>query len=307
VCSSDLSGERWCSLVRRLTSISAFILLWGLFCILEAKEVLAELTVRESVGIDRNLEYVEFELQLPLEEFSNDKLNILAIRKSDNLEIPCQITEFTSFKQQQISNVRIIFPVTLKAYQTDNYLIKSVDSAKKLKTDLLTSGDGFDKTIENDFYLADLSRSNQSEGKNHESGQLRELGLKLGFDVQLKRSENRMHWAPNFQNEQVEYYKTIAGWDRPETYEFKSGPYLVRSFRSDKAPEHDQILLSANYSFYAGLPYFKFYSSMEMTESLWLNLLRNDEMAMDSMFTHIAFERPNGEIIDVTFSEMPPN
>jgi len=46
---------------------------------------------------------------------------------------------------------------------------------------------------------------------------------------------------------------------------------------------------------------------MEMTESLWLNLLRNDEMAMDSMFTHIAFERPNGEIIDVTFSEMPPN
>jgi hypothetical protein len=45
---------------------------------------------------------------------------------------------------------------------------------------------------------------------------------------------------------------------------------------------------------------------MEMKEGVWLQLLRNDEMAMDSMFTHLAFKRPSGEIIDIPFSDMHP-
>ena len=40
-----------------------------------------------------------------------------------------------------------------------------------------------------------------------------------------------------------------------------------------------------------------------MVQDVWLELLRNDEMTMDSMFTHLAFQRPAGEIVDVAFSE----
>jgi hypothetical protein len=112
-----------------------------------------------------------------------------------------------------------------------------------------------------------------------------------------------MHWAPNFQNREYAGYKTIAGWDNPEMYLLGTGPYLIHTMRSDHAPRHPEILLSANYYFYAGLPYFKFQSSMEITENIWLFLLRNDEMTMDSLFTHVAFQRPNGKIEDLSFSE----
>ncbi|MBN2367236.1 MAG: hypothetical protein JXL67_13790, partial [Calditrichaeota bacterium] len=81
------------------------------------------------------------------------------------------------------------------------------------------------------------------------------------------------------------------------------GPYLVRTERQDKAPAHPEILLTASYDFYASKPYFIFYSEMEVIRDVWLSLLRNDEMTMDSLFTHVAFQRPDGEIVDLPFDK----
>jgi hypothetical protein len=125
----------------------------------------------------------------------------------------------------------------------------------------------------------------------------------MGFDQLLKNVEDRLHWAPNFKRPELEYYTTIAHWQLPKINEIRTGPYQISTLRQDLAPDHPEILLTARYRFYAGLPYFRFYSGMEMKDNVSLELLRNDEMAMDSMFTHMAFERPNGEIIDVSFSE----
>jgi hypothetical protein len=148
-----------------------------------------------------------------------------------------------------------------------------------------------------------LSKSDESRGKNHDAGHLRELLLKLGFNVRLFRTGNRMHWGPNFQKKEYVNYETISGWDNPKIYNLDTGPYLIHTLRSDLAPEHPEILLTANYYFYSGLPFFRFHSSMEMTKNVWLSLLRNDEMTMDSLFTHVAFQRPDGHIEDLAFSE----
>jgi hypothetical protein len=130
------------------------------------------------------------------------------------------------------------------------------------------------------------------------------LLVKCGINQLITNVEDRVHWAPNFDRPEIEWYTTIAHWDFPEKYHLEQGPYLVRTLRKDHAPEHPEIMLSASYSFYSGLPYFKFYSQMEVREGLWLQLLRNDEMAMDSMFTHLAFERPDGSVVDIPFSDM---
>ncbi|NIT55069.1 MAG: hypothetical protein GWN00_02120, partial [Aliifodinibius sp.] len=71
----------------------------------------------------------------------------------------------------------------------------------------------------------------------------------------------------------------------PAFYRFYHGPYVIQTIRQDAAPDHPEILLTASYEFYAGKPYFKFYSCMEMLKDVWLELLRNDEMTMDSLFT----------------------
>jgi len=275
----------------------------GICSSLSADEVIAELKISEQNGITRQLEYIEFEIQLPLSDPLDTNLNFVAERKINKQEIPCQVVENKFFKNQNIVQIRLIFPVSLEAYQTDTFLLKTITENSRVKSDLSYTGEGFELVIENNYYRADLTKSNQSEGKNHESGQMRELLLKMGFDVLLQRNTNRIHWAPNFQNQQVEYYKTIAGWECPENYRLIDGPYLIRTMRSDKAPEHPEILLSANYSFYANLPYFKFYSSMVFNQDLVLSLLRNDEMTMDSLFTHVAFRKESGKIVDLTFSE----
>jgi hypothetical protein len=125
----------------------------------------------------------------------------------------------------------------------------------------------------------------------------------MGFNQLLTNVEDRLHWAPNFKRPELEWYTTIAHWDSPSRYDLQKGPYLIQTIRQDSAPDHPEISLTAVYQFYNNLPYFKFYSEMQMVKDVWLELLRNDEMTMDSMFTHLAFQRPAGEIVDVAFSE----
>jgi len=42
---------------------------------------------------------------------------------------------------------------------------------------------------------------------------------------------------------------------------------------------------------------------MEMKQNVWLSLLRNDEMTMDSLFTNVAYQKKSGEVMDLTFGK----
>ena len=149
----------------------------------------------------------------------------------------------------------------------------------------------------------DLAKDETVEPKSHESGQIRELLIKGEVSQLLTNVEDRLHWAPNFKRPELQWYTTIAHWNAPKIYQVEKGSYQIRTIRQDHAPGHPEIKLTAVYEFYSKVPYFKFYSEMQMIDDVWLELLRNDEMTMDSMFTHLAFKRTAGDIIDVTFSE----
>jgi hypothetical protein len=263
---------------------------------------LGTIKVRENHGVSRNPEYVEITLQLPVDKIEFNNQTLTAADKLTGEKIPCQIFTNTGIAEPKISIITIIFPVSIKAHEERNFLLQTGDHLAFPDNKLSFTGENLEITVENDYYRADLTRSSQSEAKNHSSGQLSELLIKLNHNVALYRTENRMHWAPNFQKTDQEYYETIAGWENPQFYKFDDGPYLIRTERSDRAPDCPEINLTAVYSFYAGVPYFRFYSSMIVMENVWLKLLRNDEMTMDSLFTHVAFQRPGGEIEDLAFS-----
>lgn len=264
---------------------------------------LAKVVIREPNGLARSLEYIEFQFQLELADNNSNELNIIAEDIQNGEVISCQVFSKKVFKKENIISFHIVFPVSIGANERKIFLLKRVNMKTSVKTDLNYVGEGLDLVVENNYYSANLTKSNQNEAKSHDSGQLRELQIKMEFNQLLFRTENRMHWAPNFQKLGLEYYNTIAGWDKPKVYEFNEGPYLIYTHRKDKAPDHPEILLTANYSFYAGLPYFKFYSSLDIVEDITLFLLRNDEMTMDSLFTHIAYQNNSGQIIDFSFSE----
>ena len=265
--------------------------------------ILARIKIEEVHGLTRQLEYVELSLQIPLGKQENVSLQFVAENEQSGEKIPCQIIKQQSFEQENIVLLSLIFPVSIEANDQALFIVRSEQSRPVPQTDLSITGEGLDLIIDNNFYKADLTQSDQSEAKSHHSGQLRELMIKMGYDILLFRTENRMHWAPNFQKKGNDGYETIAGWEHPDYYKLNSGPYLILTERRDKAAAHEEILLTANYYFYAGLPYFRFFSSMEFMEDAWITLLRNDEMTMDSLFTHVAAERLNGEILDLSFAE----
>jgi hypothetical protein len=171
-----------------------------------------------------------------------------------------------------------------------------------IASDLKVSGEETELIVENDNYRADLTRKEVSEGKAHFSGQLNELYMKMGFDQLLLRSENRMHWAPNYSKRGEEDYHTIAGWDYPSHNKIYKGPYSVRTERVDVAPHLAEMILVATYQFYAKYPFFVFSSSIDLAQDVWLDLLRNDEMTMDTLFTHIAYQRHDTQIFDMPFA-----
>ncbi|MFZ0391907.1 MAG: hypothetical protein WAN36_15710 [Calditrichia bacterium] len=259
--------------------------------------MLAVVDVSEPAGLERKQEYVQVYLQVSIGDSA-----IIAVNQKSGKSVYSQIDK-QSIPEKGGEMLSILFPVTLKANEQQRWLLQTAAGQKSPQTDLSLTGSGFDLQINNKYYRADLSKSGDSEAKSHNSGQLRELLIKMGFNRLLFRTENRLHWGPNFQKPELEYYTTISGWEDPGYYRVKRGPYRVRTERQDLAPSHPEILLTAAYDFYAGKPWFIFYSEMEMQKDVELELLRNDEMTMDSMFTHVAFERPGGEIVNVKFSE----
>jgi len=264
---------------------------------------LAEIVIRETTGLSRTLEYVEFQMQLELTDKINNDLKLVAEDIQDGSQVSCQVYNKKVVNKENIFSFQVVFPISITANEKKIFLLKRVNGGKKIITDLTYSGEGLDLVIENNYYSANLSKNDQSEAKSHDAGQLNDLLIKMDFDQLLFRTENRMHWAPSFQKQGVEYYNTSSGWDNPKHYIFESGPYLISTQRKDLAPEHPEILLTCNYYFYAGLPYFRFYSAMNIIKDVNLTLLRNDEMTMDSLFTHIAYLNNSGSIVDLPFSE----
>lgn len=266
---------------------------------------LARVALTEPFGLARTLEYVEFELQTDA-DFSKTNKALVAVNEASGESIPCQIFNQREFGKDGLRSCSIIFPVSMQGHETKTLLLKvrqSQDVDRQSASDLAMTGAGLELRVANKYFVADLTRSDQAEPKSHASGQLRELLIKMGFDQLLTNAEDRVHWAPNFKRPELEFYTTIAHWEKPALNLIEQGPHLVRTVRQDLAPDHPEILLTAVYKFYANVPYFKFYSGMEMVTDLWLELLRNDEMTTDSMFSHVAFERPTGEIVDLRLDE----
>ncbi|MBN2366808.1 MAG: hypothetical protein EH225_12935, partial [Calditrichaeota bacterium] len=207
---------------------------------------MARVKIAETAGINREGEYVQVSLQTDVKTS-----DIVAVNERTGESIYCQTDTESISNLVEKDLLHIVFPVSVEAGGERSYILVPSSDGTPPETDLSVSGEGLELIIENEYYRADLTRSAQTEAKNHASGQLRELINKVDFEQVLYRTENRMHWAPNFQKANLRYYTTIAGWDNPVLYRLKKGPYLVRTERQDKAPAHPEILLTASYDFYA--------------------------------------------------------
>ena len=282
--------------------MNKYFLLLILYGNLLSNDHVASVLIYEPEGLDRSYEYVEIEIPNCLIISEN---NLLAVNKTNHDTIACQVAKRVDIFNGNLCNT-IIFPVDISAFDSLSYDIIVSDynnDSKRKPYNIKLTGKKTEIVVENDFYIADLRADEKDEEKSYHSGQLTDLTIKFGFNKLFTNRDDRIHWAPNFKRPEIEYYKTIAHWNHPKEQWNNIGDYVIRTWRKDKAPYHPEIMLSAEYSFFAGKPYFLFNSSMEFVKDVMLEWLRNDEMTMDTMFTHLAFKRKTGEIIDIPIAE----
>ncbi len=181
---------------------------------------------------------------------------------------------------------RVLF-VTIGANQSkvvDTGSLQPKERLRRKQTDPV----GFQ--IENSAYWADLSKR-MVAGKEEDSGTLRGLLFKR-FGVLLERTQNRMHWAPSFQRTGARGYTSIAMWTPVQKVERTEAPGAFTFTREGFHASYPEIALWAEYRFFAHVPYFLFRSTMTITSPIEIFWLRNQEMTMDDLFTHVAWPGP---------------
>ncbi len=244
------------------------------------------ISVSETRGLDRETEYVS--AQIPLEFLQKDSEILIATDVQSGKSIPVQILD--TIQNQSKSALKILFPVVVKAYEMRNFQLQSTDKIHAdIPSKIQFSKDGM--SIENKTYKAFFSIDQDERG-----GQINGIVLKDFNDKLLKRGHISMHWAPNFSKSSSEIYFNFEDLSSSSRNDITRGIYRIvknRSGTTDSVPEID---LKGKYTFYSELPYFDFESTMEMNQDVELDLLRNDEMTLDSLFTHVVYQNKEGDI-----------
>ena len=259
--------------------------------------VLLKIKVEETEGLERPLEYIA--INLPRLKLSQKDYQLYAYSGNSNVKIPVQIvgSQLNNMGNQEMHGV---LPISIGGHETKEYFIKA-EPGKELErdTDFIVQGSHLDLIVENKHYIASLKEYIGHKHQKFGSGHLGSLTLREFDDVVLARKNPnlKIHWAPNFSKEYLNY-KTMAHLNSPDSvFVSTKGPFYFSLFRSGRIEGYEKILLKGKYKFYAGLPYLIFESEILFTEDDSLNLLRNDEMTMDSLFTHLAFPKAGGTTI----------
>ena len=265
-----------------LMTISIFVSLWS------CNEVSNKIVFEEKAGVTRNLEYVTISLAQHNEEvlFLEDVANGSIIRG-----------EKLNHDKSAIDLSTYIFPMSIKAYEKKTFAVTSPNQKSETQK-LRVTGKDVSIKIENDFFIADFNTNKSKEENGLFPGQLAGIFIKKK-NVLIKRGHINMHWAPNFQKEGLDY-KTIGHVNSNRAKITQKNSYLLEMIKTGKVRNYEEIDLYGRYNFFNGLPYFIYNSTMSFNKDVELMLLRNDEMTMDSLYTHLIFPDSKGNL-----SEMP--
>ncbi len=238
-----------------------------------------KIVFKETAGVDRSLEYVEIRIN-----HQNRSRLFLQDVLSGDLLVGEKLNDRTSEKDTS----SYIFPISIRANQTKTFAIVDTGEMSPDKT-LKLEGEGVAVQIENEYFVADFNVTPLKRERGLHPGQLGGIFIKKN-GVLLQRSHIDMHWSPNFQKEDVDY-KTMGHLDADNAKIVQRNSYMVQLEKSGAVSGYEEIDLFGAYTFFSELPYFLFTSTMTFNQNVALFLLRNDEMTMDSLFTHLVYPK----------------
>lgn len=246
------------------------------------KEPVKTVQVSETKGIDRPLEYIEVQWISQNPPTTSQGFSI-----SDGISVrQGQVLSLDTLEDNRYQ-YRAIFPISLGANQSKTYEILAKTS-QPAEDSLIITGTGLALKVANKYFEADLTSNSIDTALTYGPGQVRALMMKNHTNQVLKRTALNMHWSPNFRST-GRAYRTSSHLKNPDSTYILQGPLKTVVYQEGKVDDYPEIRLSITYEFYAGVPYFIYSSEVYMLKDVELFLLRNDEMTMDSLFTHIVY------------------
>ena len=264
----------------------AVLLSWLLLSSCGDPESYARISVSETNGLPRELEYVTAEIPLPTELQPSQVL--VATNGETGESVSVQVLDTVGNEGK--STLKIMFPVSVGANSAKTFdLVASEKIHDDGALDIRISDDA--SSVENQTYKATFSMEDDRRG-----GQINGIFLKNFDNQMLERGHIAMHWAPNFSKTNGNGYFNMEDFPLSSENTIETGLYQIKKDRSGRTDTIPEIYVEGKYTFLAGLPYFFFESTMTVEQEVSLKLLRNDEMTMDSLFTHVAYPRKDGMV-----------
>ena len=270
------------------------------------------LVLHERAGLDRSKEPVEFSLAARAENCGDleRELRIYAFDPAhlELTEVDCQTfnaqefpgtppgTSNENYLQHPSRSVNVVFLATVAARASKVYLAfydnPGAPRPTPASTDLAVTGPALGATVENQYYKVKL---------HDKCGQIASFELKGRKEKPVPLLTNSyslaVHWNPDSFTDNGKWGHTFA-WDPPEkTVVTTRGPIMFRITNSGRMPDYTpQIWASVSYSFYAGTPYVKSSTVMEVRDPVNISAIRNGEIVLDThLVTHLVWEEKSGE------------
>lgn len=191
----------------------------------------------------------------------------------------------------------LCFLADLEAKEKATYLVfynNPSASPPAIETDLIISGEGLGKTIENSHYRIVL---------DEKSGMITEIveketGLKLEHKLE---TNGAIHWNPGTYSP-PHAWSHASDWEEPDFTEV-AGPLFYSLHRAAPLPHLQDVLVSIDYFFYKNSPVILMESTMQITKDLFVKALRSGEVVFNKeVFDKAAYQTIRGKVHTIDFA-----
>ena len=240
--------------------------------------------LEEKAGIKRNAEPVEVLLAFRTEQVTSlaREIRVAEIYNGQIKEVTSQVYGVVRRGAERLC--KVMFLADNQGGEKRNYLVFFGNPDAELPeytTDLEVSGEGYHLKIENQYFIASLSK---------QTGQLERMLIKREHGVELYAGgpghgeTTCIDWAHDYVTEDNFMKVRIQYWGECPDYEIIRGPIctIVRRWGFPHSALHpiynpSRLNIDIEYRFYAGLPFFHKFGKMKAVKQFISTALRDDE------------------------------
>ena len=252
------------------------------------------LEVSDEAGLARSQEPVDLAVAFPGEQVTDLARELRVARVDDGgalREVTSQVCGEVDAAGER--HCRVIFMADVPAGGRTHYLVFYGNPFAELPaypSPLRVNGEGYGLDIENEHYVARLSRQmGQLERLTYRTyrpgaGYRQSHGLELFAGGEGHGEPPHIDWAHDYLASNRFQKFRVTNWAECPNYEVVRGPLCVqvRRWGFPHSPAHplftpSRMHIDVEYTFYAGQPYIVKDGRMEMIKDFELNYLRDDE------------------------------